>query len=154
MNAAIRYAVDQASCAEVEAHLGRCDARFTPPLHTRVDIRAYAAKICQHAVRFEAWSDGMLVGLAAAYLNGAARLAFITNVSVEEAHCRAGVATALLERLIGRARALGLRKVSLEVSSEQPGALRLYERCGFASDADSAGSARMSRTLEEERADA
>ena len=148
MTGQILYAIDRATPHEIAAHLLRCDARFVPPLSERVAIPAYAAKIGMHAARFEAWVDGALVGLAAAYLNGAVRCAFVTNVSVVAEHCRSGIATRLLEQLVEHARRLGFRRVSLEVSSGQRAAVRLYERCGFAADGEIGGARRMVLDLE------
>lgn len=42
-----------------------------------------------------------------------------------------GVGRAILERLVGEARALGYRRVRLETGNRQTEAMRLYERAGF-----------------------
>lgn len=136
--APIVYTVDRARPEQIAAHLEACDASFVPRLSARVSIAAYAAKIHQRALRIEAWSGQTLVGLVAAYVNRESRGGFVTNVSVLEDYRRAGVATALLGRLIEHARGAGLAALSLEVSAGQPGAARLYESLGFSANTASA----------------
>jgi ribosomal protein S18 acetylase RimI-like enzyme len=126
------HADNSASAAQIAAHLARCDSRFVPRLSARVDIAAYAAKIAAHAVRFEAWSGGELIGLVAAYCNDAAcGAAFITSVSVLEAWSGAGIAAALVRRCCGYAKLQALGRLRLEVAAGNAGAIRLYENCGF-----------------------
>jgi ribosomal protein S18 acetylase RimI-like enzyme len=133
----VRYADNAASAAEIAEHLARCDSRFVPRLSARVDIAAYAAKIAARATRFEAWSGDELIGLVAAYCNdgargAAVRAAFITSVSVLEAWAGAGIAAALVRRSCEYAKLQSLGQVRLEVAAGNAGAIRLYERCGFA----------------------
>jgi GNAT superfamily N-acetyltransferase len=47
-------------------------------------------------------------------------------------HHGTGVGRALIDHVIGRARAAGCRSVRLNVNRGNVGALRVYERCGFA----------------------
>ena len=86
--------------AEEDEHLLRCDARFTPPLSTRVDIAAYAKKIRDEAWTFEAWDRRGLAGLVAAYVDPGKRSCDITDVSVLAEHCGKGVATRLVGALV------------------------------------------------------
>jgi ribosomal protein S18 acetylase RimI-like enzyme/SAM-dependent methyltransferase len=132
MSMVIEFAVDQASSSQVADHLRCCDAQFVPPLSARVDIASYAQKIVGHATRFEAWSDGVLVGIVAAYFNDAAgRVAHITNVSVIAAWAGRGLAATLLQQCIDQARRTGMQLISLEVSADNSAACRLYGRAGF-----------------------
>jgi ribosomal protein S18 acetylase RimI-like enzyme len=126
------YEMNAAGVAEVAAHLQSCDTRFVPALSTRVDIDAYAQKIVDRAVRFEAWSDGALVGLVAVYANDAASgIAFITSVSVLDGWTGRGIGTRLMRDCVGHAQRHGFRKISLEVATEQRPAIGLYEKHGF-----------------------
>ena len=126
------HRVDEASTAQVEEHLRLCDSRFVPPLSQRTDLEAYARRIRDHATRFEAWIDGELVGLVAAYLNDRrAGIAHVTNVSVLPQCARRGIASDLLQRCIAQATELRFEQVTLEVSALNEGAVRLYERFGF-----------------------
>ncbi|MCW5656407.1 MAG: GNAT family N-acetyltransferase [Burkholderiaceae bacterium] len=128
----VRFCVDEASAAQVEQHLRQCDSRFVPPLTQRIDLGAYAEKIRDHATRFEAWADGVLVGLVAVYLNDrAAGVAHVTNVSVLPHWARRGIASDLLQRGLARAAELRFEQVTLEVSPLNADAVRLYKRFGF-----------------------
>ena len=69
MSASVGFKVNSATAREIAGHLGRCDDLFIPPLSSHTEIDGYAQKIRRHAVRFEAWAEGNLVGLVAAYLN-------------------------------------------------------------------------------------
>lgn len=128
----VTFTVNRASVTEICAHLARCDAHFIPPLSTRVDLRAYAEKIVNHAERFEAWSTSGLAGLVAAYANDAGRAAvFVTSVSVVPELWGRGVGRRLMENCIDHARRMGFERLSLRVDREQAAAIGLYERCGF-----------------------
>ena len=83
MNEPIEYTVNQASAQLIAEHLLRCDADFIPQLSSRVEISSYSQKIASKATRWEAWSDGTLVGLVAAYCNNSeSGTAYISTVSV------------------------------------------------------------------------
>jgi ribosomal protein S18 acetylase RimI-like enzyme len=145
--AAVSYAAGAATAEQIAAHLVRCDARFEPSLSARVDIAAYAAKLSAHASRFEAWSDGELVGLVAAYCNDLTRgTAYITSVSVLEKWAGLGIATTLLRRCIDYAKLEGFRQIRLEVSSSSRRAIELYRKCGFS--ARGPGGSSMSMTID------
>jgi ribosomal protein S18 acetylase RimI-like enzyme len=126
------YRADTADEADILAHLSACDAAFSPPLSTRVELRAYAGKLAARAARFEAWSDGALVGLVAAYLNDmASGEGHVSNVSVAEGFTGGGVAAHLMASCIASAGSRGLRSLSLQVSAGSSGAIRLYRKLGF-----------------------
>lgn len=131
MEAGLEQRLNTATAQQVEVHLALCDAQFVPPLHARVDIPAYAAKIVARAHRFEAWSGDTLVGLVAAYVDDAAARAFVTNVSVLPAWSGRGVASALLLRCIAHARGARMGEIRLEVDRRNAAAISLYERIGF-----------------------
>jgi ribosomal protein S18 acetylase RimI-like enzyme len=126
------FGMNAATAADIAAHLQSCDSRFLPALSTRVDIGAYAQKIVDRAVRFEAWSGTVLVGLVAVYANDAASgIAFITSVSVQDGWTGGGIGTRLLRDCIDHAKQHGLRRIRLEVATKQRPAIRLYEKHGF-----------------------
>lgn len=132
MSAAIEFAADRATATEVLTHLRACDNHFVPPLSNRVDLPVYAQKIFNHATRCEAWCDGQLVGLVAAYLNDAvSQSGHITSVSVLPHLARRGLASALLDRCIARSKQAGMQIISLDVAASNVAACRLYERLGF-----------------------
>jgi len=128
----ISYLIDTGTVERIAGHLAKCDAYFVPTLSSRVVLPDYALKICTDAVRFEAWSDDVLVGLVAAYCNDRERFhAYITSVSVLTEWTGGGVATRLLLNCVEYAKLHGLRRISLEVASGHASAIRLYEKCGF-----------------------
>lgn len=127
----IRYARDESNEEQVLVHLRACSASFVPPLETRVDLVAYAAKMASKARRFEAWRDDVLVGLVAAYFNGVEKNCFITNVSVLPSHHRQGLAQSLVAECLSAASGSGLLEARLEVGRDNVGAQRLYEALGF-----------------------
>jgi ribosomal protein S18 acetylase RimI-like enzyme len=135
MSAVVKYLPNKASAAEIAEHLARCDADFIPPLNGRVEIKGYAEKIVNKAMRFEAWSGGTLVGLVAAYCNDQEkRVAYITSVSVLREWAGKGITARLLRQCIEHVKASGMRQISLEVASENTPAIRLYEKSGFFAD--------------------
>jgi ribosomal protein S18 acetylase RimI-like enzyme len=129
---AVGYHVDRATAREIAAHLAECDADFVPPLSSRLNVDEYAWKLARRATRFEAWDGDRLVGLVAAYCNDLeSGQAFISSVSVLRGWGGRGIAARLVERCLAHARALGLRRVALEVDAANAPARRLYERQGF-----------------------
>lgn len=135
MSESVAYFLNKASEAEIAEHLLRCDADFVPPLRGRVDIKDYAHKIESKAVRFEAWSDGALVGLAAFYCNDReSKIAYITSVSVLRELMGKGIATQLMSRCAEYAKVSGMRLISLQVASDNAVAIKLYEKSGFVAD--------------------
>jgi ribosomal protein S18 acetylase RimI-like enzyme len=132
----VEYLSDRASGAQIADHLSGCDADFVPPLSARVDIEHYATKLTSNATRFEAWSNGILVGLVAAYFNDSEkRIVYVTSVSVLRNWKGKGIGARLLGQCIDHAKASGMRQVSLEVASDNVPAIKLYERCGFLTSA-------------------
>jgi ribosomal-protein-alanine N-acetyltransferase len=73
--------------------------------------------------------NGIVVGYAVGF-HGQTR-AEIHSVAVATTHRGHGVATALLERVIGLLRKRGFRTVSLNVRMENRAAIELYRRLGF-----------------------
>src|SRR3954451_20071883 len=92
----LQYRRDTATTDDVLAHLTRCDADFTPPLSSRLDLGDYAAKLAERAARVEAWDGCQLVRYVAAYVAPGAPEAFISNVSVVSELRGQGVAAALV----------------------------------------------------------
>lgn len=148
MNGPLEYRTDSASESQIAEHLRVCDADFVPPLGERIEIGAYARKIAGQAVRFEAWSDGTLVGLIAVYCNDRARgIAYVTSVSVLSAWTGRGIAQTLMSRSIEHARAAGMSRMFLEVARDNAPAIRLYESSGFVAEAPRERFVSMSRAL-------
>lgn len=136
---ALQYCIGQASEQEIAGHLQLCDANFIPPLSTRVNLQQYAAKLAEHAVRFEAWADGGLAGLLAAYCNDQdSSLAFITNVSVLGQWQQQGIANELVRQCVHYVKTAAMRGIRLEVEKTNTQAINLYLKHGFRAE-DSEG---------------
>jgi ribosomal protein S18 acetylase RimI-like enzyme len=135
MSRTIEFGLNRADEAEIARHLRSCDTDFVPPLSGRVEVDAYAHKIVSKADRFEAWADGELVGLIAAYCNDVEHsIAFITSVSVRREWQGRGLASQLLQRCIGHVATSGFKRVELEVDRANSSAIKLYEGTGFKVD--------------------
>ncbi len=144
----VRLAANESTCAQVLTHLRAADAQFVPPLSQRVDLAAYAAKLCAHAERDEAWQDAALVGLVATYCNDSAAGAYISNVSVLTSHRGQGLGDALVRQALRRARERRFPCVSLHLHPDNRAALALYLRHGFALDASDGEQLTMTLTLD------
>lgn len=135
MSATVQFLLNTASVGQIAEHLRCGDADFVPPLSSRVEIDAYAQKMGRKATRFEAWSDGTLVGLVAAYCNDPdQQLAYITSVSVLRAWNGQGIAARLMAQCVEHAKVSGLRQIRLEVASANTPAIKLYQKAGFVAD--------------------
>jgi ribosomal protein S18 acetylase RimI-like enzyme len=132
MSVAVEYRDNTASESEVAEHLLRCDGEFVPPLSDRLNIPEYADKIVRRATRFEAWSNGVLVGFVAAYCNDqVTRIAHITTVSVMRVWTGQGIAACLINRCVEHARAVGMVEIGLDVAADNAAAINLYKKAGF-----------------------
>ena len=135
MKRVLEICTNQADPEQIAKHLRACDASFTPPLSGRLEISGYAQKIADKANRFEAWAEGELVGLVAAYCNDTeSRTAFITSVSILPGWQGRRVASQLVSQCIAYADRNGFRRIELEVSVQNTAAVRLYEKHGFLAD--------------------
>lgn len=76
-------------------------------------------------------ADGRPVGFLLARRRREENAGFIDLLGVHPEHRSRGLATAMLQTAFARAAAAGLRQVELGVASDNPNALRLYERCGM-----------------------
>jgi len=132
MSVEVEFLLNKASEAEVAGHLKACDANFVPPLNERANINNYTRKIVSKSTRFEAWSNGELVGLVAVYCNDQKNLiAYITSVSVLKKWTGKGIATCLISRCIVHAKTSGMRQIDLEVANDNTAVIRLYKKSGF-----------------------
>ncbi len=153
MTDSIRYCEKMASGDEVASHLRQCDSTFVPPLSSRVDIASYADKIVHHARRFEAWGNGVLLGLVAAYCNSPDKIsAFITSVSVLPSEQGRGIASHLLIDCIRQISKMGFAQIGLEVDCSNHAARLLYRKHGFICLDESQAILRMTLNLKEEPA--
>lgn len=135
MKGVLEICTNQADLEQITEHLRACDAIFTPPLSDRLELSDYAQKIVGNATCFEAWADGQLVGLVAAYCTDTeSRTAFVTSVSVLPRWQGIGIASRLVSQCISYADRSGFRRIELEVNSQNKAAVSLYEKHGFLTD--------------------
>lgn len=128
----VEYRRNAATAAEVTTHLTACDADFEPRLSTRVELAPYSQKLVAQAERFEAWSQGALVGLVAAYCNDTtSKRAFVTSVSVTPGWGGRGIGAQLMRACLAHAASVGMREVRLEVGRANARAIGLYVKLGF-----------------------
>ncbi|HXP30839.1 MAG TPA: GNAT family N-acetyltransferase [Stellaceae bacterium] len=79
--------------------------------------------------RLAATEAGTIVGFLFDLVHGDE--AEILTLGVDPPERRRGVARALLDDLFARARAAGAKRITLEVATDNAGALGLYRACGF-----------------------
>jgi ribosomal-protein-alanine N-acetyltransferase len=148
MSDTIVYGVNRASAAEIATHLFRADTAFEPSLSSRVEIRAYAQKLHDRAIRFEAWLGQGLVGLVASYSNQSDRVtSFVTSVSVLPECQGLGIGAKLMSQCIEHARNLNFREVALEVNERSVNAILFYQKLGFHTLSSSDSTLTMGITL-------
>ena len=124
-----RLSLNESTHEQIHRHLERCDASFVPQLSGRVNLSEYARKIHDSANRFEAWKEGELAGLLAAYFNEST--VFITNISVLPSMRGSGISGTLLERCRDKAIESNHRCLELEVDSRNIIAVGIYKKYGF-----------------------
>jgi len=127
----IIYKLCTGTPSDIINHLQNCSNDFIPPLHSTVDVSAYAQKLSKKATLFEAWVGNELVGLVALYMNQETHLAFITNVSVLKNMRGKGIAQELLLNSFKHTAQNRINCISLEVNERNESALVLYKNFGF-----------------------
>lgn len=149
----VTYQQSSATLADIETHLQICSADFLPPLESRVDLQAYAAKLHSNAITYEAWHKRHLVGLIALYRNDATKVAFISSVSTTAPFRRYGLARTLLTRALMHLERDGYRSVELEVDHRSDAARRLYQSFDFVERQEDDGTIRMCREVQATRSE-
>ena len=128
----LKYTEGVASEQEIYSHLMKCNENFIPHLEKKVNIHEYSRKIFEKAVTFEAWVDGILAGLVAAYFNDLEnRFGYVTNVSRMKRYAGLGIASALMNLCIRYARQWNFKEIRLEVHKDNGAAVSLYRESGF-----------------------
>lgn len=145
------FALNKADASQIAMHLRACDSVFVPPLSGRINIDDYARKIADKAQRFEAWTNGDLIGLAAVYCNDPdTQIAFVTSVSMLPIWQGQGIASQLMTNCLNHVRKLGFHHIELEVDAGNTVARALYEKQGFKPDSMKGGSIILRMDFERE----
>ncbi len=118
--------------AEAQTLIGRLDAELTAtyPEEGATHFRLDPAELAPGRGAFLIARDAALLGCGAVRRIAAGTCELKRMFVVPEARGR-GVARAILEALIGEARALGASEVVLETGVRQIAALALYRKSGF-----------------------
>lgn len=128
----IEYTLKKATEEAILQHLQACDNNFLPPLSKKINLQAYAKKIYDNTVTFEAWDNNILIGLVAAYFNDTDKIVgFITNVSTIKEYGGQGIASKLMNQCILYGQQHNFESIHLEVFSENRVAFNLYKKFGF-----------------------
>jgi len=128
----IKYCKQTAKFEIIKQHLISASPSFMPPLNTYVDINRYAKKIRNYAITFEAWSNDVLVGLAAVYFNdNITKIGFCTNLSVLEEYQGMGIGYQLMNNVINYGNNHGFSKINLETKIFNRKAIAFYTKIGF-----------------------
>ena len=142
------FTKDESTVEQIEGHLAECNTLFEPALSSHVTIPEYARKIATRATRFEAWQDGILVGLVACYYNDfATGKGFITSVSVVKKLQGAGIARRLVADAVNFGISARFKTIALEVQARNSRAVALYSANGFKALASKDGKVTMERFL-------
>ncbi|WP_182867669.1 GNAT family N-acetyltransferase [Rhodopirellula sp. JC639] len=130
---AFQLTIARATSVQILQHLDACSAQFRPPLADRVDLPTYAEKLFDQSVTFEAWCGNVLAGLVACYVNEQTQpaSAFVSNVSVLAENRSQGIARRLMILCHDEVKRRGVQVISLEVSSDNTPAIRLYTQLGY-----------------------
>ena len=128
----IVYKLNTASKDIILTHLNHCNYQFVPALSTRVALEAYAKKMADYSILFEAWFDEKLIGMVAMYLNEN-KQGYITNVSVYNEYSGNGIAKQIFVNLMEYTKANNISEIKLEVSAINIAAINLYKNFGFES---------------------
>lgn len=128
----ISYKVKTATKVEIQWHLEQCDEKFIPKLSSTVDLATYAQKIFENAITFEAWQNGILIGIVAAYFNNLTdKIGYITNVSTLPNFAGKGIGFQLVKNTINYANENLFVQIKLEVNEKNTHAIQLYKKFNF-----------------------
>ncbi len=131
MNDEIIYAQNKSIASDVYIHLLECDNQFIPYLSSKVELKEYAKKIVDKAIRFEAWDKKVLIGLVAGYSNKQEGFLYLTNVSVDIKYQCRGIAKQLLLSSMIFAKECSFNLIELEVNKKNENAINLYKKLNF-----------------------
>ena len=129
----IEYSIDKATKEELLEFFKISDEFFDPPLHSFVDMEAYAVKIRTFARTFEAWDNGKLIGYCAVYLNDVNKKdAYGLNLSVlPEYRKKYNIFQTLKNIGIDTVKQEGFERLIFEVQKKVTSLVEYYLKNGF-----------------------
>ena len=123
---------ENSACLDaIAAHFAACEPAFVTALREQTDIDLYSEKIFRLARCFEAWEQGQLVGLVAAYYNQDASTAYITNVSVLPMYQCQNIGSQLFMLCIDALTLAGAKQIALDVAVDNARAKQFYIKHAF-----------------------
>lgn len=126
------YEINKSKKKDICQHLNACDFSFVPALSERVSIDNYSKKLCENAMRFEAWHNKELVGLIALYcVLSDVKSAYITNFSILPSFQGKGVASSLANYCFDFLYFKSFEYIRLEVNKKNKIAIDFYHKTGF-----------------------
>ena len=132
-NVNLEYTIDKATKEELLEFFKISDEFFDPPLHSFVELEAYAVKIRTFATTFEVWDNGKLIGYSAVYLNDVNKKdAYGLNLSVlPEYRKKHDIFKTLRKIGIDRVIQDGFERFIFEVQKKAPALIEYYSKNGF-----------------------
>lgn len=120
-----------ATLSDLDALLDLENACYPPnQAYSREEYR-YSLATAQ-AINLIHEEDKTLVGFVGAFHHKAWRIGHIYTVNVHPKARGAGLGSQLMAEAERRLAALGMKRVVLEVNVDNVGAMKLYEKCGYA----------------------
>ncbi|WP_417237398.1 GNAT family N-acetyltransferase [Bizionia paragorgiae] len=147
----VKFSENEASKTEILEHLIICDSLFIPRLSSRVSLEAYATKLNELATNYEAWENKKLIGLIAIYLSKENKKEiYISNVSIDPAYKRKGIATKLFNLLLKNVSIDDFCILKLEVGKLNISAITFYKKLGFIEESTNDSIINMNLNLKSE----
>lgn len=127
----VNYQINASTLEDIKKHLYSCSDSFVPSLESYVDISKYSQKIFDFGIRFEAYSNDILIGLIALYVDKQEKTSFITNVSVVPDFQKNKIAENLLSSCVDYLKENCYLEVTLEVNKNNTKAINFYKKHNF-----------------------
>jgi len=140
--------------SDIESYFNSLDSQYIQELSAQVQIEEYIRKVVSRARTIEIWTHNnsvqQLDALLAYYVNEHAREIFVTHLSVRKEKNGLGFASSLLKELTKVCKEdepLKTWKISLEVSSSNLRAIKLYKKFNFSIHSQSESILKMKKVL-------
>ena len=132
-NVNLEYTIDKATTEELLEFFKLSDKFFDPPLHSFVDLEAYAVKIRTLARTFEVWDNGKLIGYTAAYINDVNKKdAYGLNFSIlPEYRKKHNISQEIGKMLFDTIRQEGFERLVFEVQKKATALVEYYYKHGY-----------------------
>ena len=145
----IHYEINMTTQVDLYHFLIECDNDFEPKLSSEVDLRNFSEKIYNHAVRFEAWNNRVLIGVLSVYLNDKeSGIGFINHISILQKYRGHRISNTLMRNCLEYAKSKHFKYIRLEVSKRNHIGKSLYEKYGFTVEKENRNKLQMIKKLQ------